>query len=316
MINIENDFKFINFWEQFDIKNYHYMQKYINFIILRLDRGKLSVYTEKHHIVPRSYIENDFTIILTAREHYVSHILLAKALEGKMSNALQRMTLKGGLKYNVSSRDYERSRLLMVKILSPRMKLRWRLGLISGHSQTEETRLKMSDKAKKSWRKGRMTKYKFIKKTDLPTLPYEHQNMFNQIHKCITIITELERRKKLSKAFSGELNPRYGEHCKYMHKDGVNKMVKLEDIDTYLNLGFEFGMITSDRSGANNANFGHKWNNKQRKNLSEKRKIDSKQNPRVWMHKGTNTRMILKAEVNEYKKQGYLLGRGKHCFGR
>lgn len=46
---------------------------------------RLDCYTEKHHIIPRSMGGKDTKenlVVLTAREHYIAHLLLTKICKG------------------------------------------------------------------------------------------------------------------------------------------------------------------------------------------------------------------------------------------
>lgn len=79
------------------MKSDHYFKKYINFIENMKDRKiPENAQTELHHIYPKSlypWLENDKNnlIELTLREHYISHVLLAKSYGGKMWFALNMM---------------------------------------------------------------------------------------------------------------------------------------------------------------------------------------------------------------------------------
>lgn len=84
-----------------------------------------SIYYEKHHILPKSCGGNnskDNLVSLTAREHFICHVLLPKMTTGsphhKMVHALWRMcnSLRSG--YKVSSRIYKSSREQHATILS------------------------------------------------------------------------------------------------------------------------------------------------------------------------------------------------------
>ena len=84
----------------------------------------LDGYTEKHHIVPRSFggsnkIEN--LVVLTAREHFIAHLLLTKCTKGvfkqKMGYALWNMVNRDkGLRTN--SKTYEIIRNAHIAMLS------------------------------------------------------------------------------------------------------------------------------------------------------------------------------------------------------
>ena len=87
-----------------------------NNIIQRAQSRVLSTdtYTEKHHIIPRSLGGDDLTsnlVRLTAREHFVCHLLLTKMTTGlhlrSMCYAAWQMThINGRPRYNASSRAY------------------------------------------------------------------------------------------------------------------------------------------------------------------------------------------------------------------
>lgn len=88
-----------------------------NNIILSAKNRTLSGYTERHHIIPRSLGGSDDIsniAILTAREHFICHLLLPKMLEGpskyKMTAALMGMTNRRSSRhkrYTVTNRTYE-----------------------------------------------------------------------------------------------------------------------------------------------------------------------------------------------------------------
>ena len=68
-------------------------------------------YVEKHHVVPRALgggDDEDNLVYLTAREHYIAHMLLAKIYGGLMWSAL--LILKGGKHRYNNSRFFEIAR--------------------------------------------------------------------------------------------------------------------------------------------------------------------------------------------------------------
>ena len=73
-------------------------------------KGK-GIYYESHHILPKCLNGSDDKenlVLLTAREHYVSHKLLTYIYKGnrKIVNAFHRMTFDKKGKHNISARDY------------------------------------------------------------------------------------------------------------------------------------------------------------------------------------------------------------------
>jgi len=87
-----------------------YLRRYVDIVENARNRQvDMDVYTEKHHIIPKSIFENDFvrsmfaalgvaskysktnTVRLTAREHYVVHVLLPRVFRNKNKDAYLKM---------------------------------------------------------------------------------------------------------------------------------------------------------------------------------------------------------------------------------
>ena len=83
-------------------------------------RKTIDGYIERHHVVPNCFLKNNDLVVLTAREHYIAHLLLWKMKMGKkhhnqMTMALNVMVNGSGHKkqdrtYLVNSRLYESHR--------------------------------------------------------------------------------------------------------------------------------------------------------------------------------------------------------------
>ena len=89
----------------------NYRSVYGNLISSRRE-SKASVFTEKHHILPKSLggDDTDANIVnLTHREHYVAHLLLAHIHGGTQWLAVRFMAgiARGQNRFNVPSRQYE-----------------------------------------------------------------------------------------------------------------------------------------------------------------------------------------------------------------
>ena len=111
-----------------------YTKCYINIMNKSIERNwnrKIKLYKEKHHILPKSIEKNDITIFLTAREHFVCHLLLTKMLKDKthkkkMILALHRLV--HGNKYSVyckSSKIYEMIKKSHSEVARKRSILYW-----------------------------------------------------------------------------------------------------------------------------------------------------------------------------------------------
>ena len=96
-----------------------YTQWYYNIVNNAQARLSNTTYIEKHHIVPKSLGGNNSKnniVALTAREHYICHVLLTKMLEGdkrsKMVYALWIMNAKNKTQDRqiMSSSRYEKVR--------------------------------------------------------------------------------------------------------------------------------------------------------------------------------------------------------------
>jgi hypothetical protein len=82
-------------------ENKHHLVRYTHFIWSRLFRTlPEGTYTEKHHIVPKSfgmnkdYISQPWNIVkLSAKEHYIAHMMLWKAFGYQMTFAFMKMSL-------------------------------------------------------------------------------------------------------------------------------------------------------------------------------------------------------------------------------
>ena len=95
-----------------------YTRWYFNIIENAISRGwnkKTSpVYVENHHIVPKSIIKNNDVVTLTAREHFICHVLLTRMLVGKnkdkMVFALWNIShhMKNLRKLKINSKTYNR----------------------------------------------------------------------------------------------------------------------------------------------------------------------------------------------------------------
>lgn len=127
---------------------------YKNIYLKLCERGKTSRlldYSEKHHIIPRCMggdnSKNNLTT-LTAKEHYIAHLLLTKIYnENSLLYAFAMMRHKTKkTKRQYSSSQYEK------------MKLAWSKAMTKNNPMfKEETRNKMSNTRKEMFRVGSLT---------------------------------------------------------------------------------------------------------------------------------------------------------------
>lgn len=95
-------------------KNNKYTKIYYQIINRAKDRPRPDEYVEKHHIIPKCLggtNESDNLAVLTAREHFVCHLLLTKMHDtNKLKYALVMLTLRNQYhtsRYILNSRQYE-----------------------------------------------------------------------------------------------------------------------------------------------------------------------------------------------------------------
>lgn len=138
----------------------NYISVYWNIINTRLT-NKVDGYVEYHHIIPRSEGGTDDSsniVALTAREHYICHLLLAKIYnDDKMWYAVYCMTWRGtnhDRQFKTNSRIYE-----MIKLKCSEMKSKTFSGEgngMFGKHHTKETREKISKTRKERIRSGKI----------------------------------------------------------------------------------------------------------------------------------------------------------------
>ena len=95
--------------------------RHYSLLVNRAKTRILACYKEAHHIIPKCMGGSDDAsniVDLTAREHYIAHILLAKIYGGTLWHAVN---LMGRLK-KYSNRHYEKARLEHSKLLSEQNK--------------------------------------------------------------------------------------------------------------------------------------------------------------------------------------------------
>lgn len=287
----------INYWKQFDIKSEHYMNRYIKFIESIQNKGERQLdYCEKHHIIPRSFIENNSIIKLTAREHFIAHHILARALGGKMVFAFLRMCYPTkNANYKVTPRIYEE-----VKLMDRNEKL--------GKHHSEESKQKMSKSRKGMFSgknnpmygkgyllKGRKVSDETKKRlSECFKIRFSGKNnpMYGKFH-------SQEARKKMSINHydcSGENNPNY--NAKSFTQESIEKIreakigkikvyndkkilfINKEDLGKYLSMGFKRGQGYSSNSCSG----------------------------KICINNSIRNKYILKEDLNQYLSKGWKLG--------
>jgi hypothetical protein len=191
--------------------------KWYNNIVQKAKIRAIDGYIENHHIIPKSLggsdsIEN--IVALTAKEHFICHLLLTKMVAGpikyKMHKAALMMATRHGpgqVRHNITSRTYNMLKESMPSVpaetrekmgASQRQRFDTSPGTFLGKVHSNETRSKMSEKASRpkssKWkdsasanRKGRQAPNKGV--------PHS-----------------AETKQKISLAVTGEKNGFFGKH--------------------------------------------------------------------------------------------------------
>jgi 5-methylcytosine-specific restriction endonuclease McrA len=216
-------------------------------------------YTETHHIIPQSLggsNDKNNLVELTAREHFICHWLLIKMTEGdergKMLYALQGMKAENKFqnRYHtkITARVYEKYRLEHAENHSKRMKGRkaWNKGIPQTEEHKEKNRqaaLRRPPKTQETiekWRKAR-TGYKDSEETKLkkslalkgkPKGPMSEEEKLKRSIKQIGIKKTKSHAANVANAVKGNIS---------INKDGMEKKVKKDTLQTYLDDGWQLG---------------------------------------------------------------------------
>ena len=249
------------------ILNNHYWNRYIKFINNIQSKGKRKLkYKEKHHIIPRCLDnslckEPENLIILSPREHFIAHLILSKCFIKdseayyKMNYALLAMVnLKmkyHSREYYLNSSYYESLRITYIKYRREYMKTHIR----------EDKYKSLIGKGKPSPNKGMIwitngTVNKYINKDDsIPLGWYKGCTQSKKSDHCKQALKEawnVNRENRIGKnhpmygkgdLLKGNKNGRYGIKLKYINNGIKNKMVKYDELETYLENGWVLGKL-------------------------------------------------------------------------
>lgn len=244
------------YWQQYDINEDKVLEylEYINGIKNISDRSE--DYTERHHIVPRCVDsslskEKDNIIVVSGREHFIAHKMLADCFNGELSSRLNYALIMmcGSVhneNYYISAEEYEYIRKEISRIQT-------------GKVIPNDVRLKMSES------------HKGKKFTD------EHKKNLGkwQVGRKLSFETrkKISKTKQERKTMVGENNPMYGtkrpdyvldimsekaKDTKWVNNGIEQKQVKENELDHYLANGYVFGMLKKKPSPNMKFNKGRK----------------------------------------------------------
>jgi hypothetical protein len=195
-------------------------------IITKAKNRTLICYKEVHHILPKSLGgSNDKSnlVELTAREHYIVHMLLCKFTTGKEKHKM--LYSYHAMKYIKSKdRDYKINSRIAQKL---RSQLR--------HSK--KTKLKMSNAQignNKAVGNRNNLGRKFSKETKLKMSKARIGNK-----NALGLRHSEEFKEKITNKHKGN---KYCVGKRYLNKDGKNLVVNKSEVDKYLKQGYKLGM--------------------------------------------------------------------------
>lgn len=240
--------------------------KYSNLYNKIVSKAKCRInngYTERHHIIPQSLGGNndkENLVDLTAREHFICHWLLIKMTEGeersKMLYALNGMKAENKYqqRYNtkITARVYEKYRIEHAENHSKMMKGRiaWNKGRklegeeLKRHLERTRNRKKMSPETKQKWIADRIATTTGSKRSE-------------QAKKNISLALKgkikgpMSEKEKLKRSIKMKGQKKIETHADNVraavlgnisiNKDGVEKKVKKETLQAWLEQGWEMG---------------------------------------------------------------------------
>ena len=241
-------------------------KKWHDSIIAKAKHRTLEGYKEVHHIIPKSCggtNDKDNLVPLTAREHYIVHMLLPYFTTGqikhKMLNAFIFMTAKSKSckrDYKINSRVYDKLRSEFSKSLKGRrLTPEWKAKIsktLTGTKLPESVKRKISlgNMGKKVSEKNKLAfsirnmgnKYNLGKKASLETrkkisIAHTGKKLSNETKEKIKYARQFqvcsdEQRKNYSKIFSNLI---------WVNFNGKSKRIKKELKKDYLSNGYKLG---------------------------------------------------------------------------
>lgn len=200
-------------------------------IICNAKSRDLVGYVEKHHIVPASLggsNSKDNLVRLTAKEHFLCHMLLVKMVESSQKSSMifaaWRMTHSNNHqpRYTINSNTYSKLKALMSKAASLRSSNYWK---------NPENRKKQSEKSKKTWADPNMRKQLSESQTKRWSDPVTRQHQ-SDIQKYLAEIRPDIGKKK---ARPGKLNGMYGK----THSDEIKQLAGQRAIENFKGKTYE-----------------------------------------------------------------------------
>lgn len=215
-----------------------------NEIILNRKNNPFDGYTEKHHILPRSLggsDDNSNLVNLSAREHYICHLLLTKMYD-KNSTSYYKMIHAFIMMCNVKSNNQNRFYKVNSKLYS-NLKTEYSMSLsieqtgdknsqfdtvwIYSEINRDTRKISNCDKIPEGWFKGRVLDFSYLDR--LCNICNEHMNLKNNTkHKKICSYCSKVNRKP--RTFKGEYKKCYCNGLIFNSVDEASKSLNINKI--------------------------------------------------------------------------------------
>ena len=189
---------------------------------------KSATYFERHHIIPRSLggaNTKDNLVQLSARQHFVAHLLLTKMVDGKAKSkmcwALHRMAFSKNKHQTrvFTASEYDMARKIFAENARETQKKR---------TFSQETLQKMRDSSRKRW--------------DRVAAGLEHHPTTKGYRYKWT------KKRKKTRPVSEETRAKMSAVRWMSHDDFLPKRVRPDDVDLYISNGWRFGREMIARS--------------------------------------------------------------------
>lgn len=220
-------------------------------------------YTETHHIIPQSLggsNDKHNLVELTAREHFICHWLLIKMTEGddrsKMLYALNGMKAENRYQQRyhtkITARVYEKYRIEHAENHSKNMK--GRPAHNKGRKMSEEQKQLLREKAKANHASGKIYSEESQQKRLVKLVGYKHSEETKKKQSLALKgkpkgpMSEEEKRKRSITMTGQKKTKSHGANVANavkgnisINKDGIEKKVKQDILQQYLNEGWQLG---------------------------------------------------------------------------
>ena len=222
-------------------------------------------YCEFHHIKPVSIypeLKNDKSniVALTAREHFIAHLLLCYIYKNKygeshayyikMLTAMMFFTNRR-IKYantneiklmvKISSRQYEKLRLAFSKAIKQQKRVPWNKGKKNIYSPEKLREMVAHHKDMHGKNNGMYGKRGKLCPTFGRKLSTKTRQLMSQNRRGIPRTDEMKQQESIAR--TGNKNPAYGRKRMYHPKTLQSAYPKNEDVQLYLDQGYIFGYL-------------------------------------------------------------------------